>query len=406
MASSLENVAVAPRYTTSAAAAVASSAALPWYLYAVAVAATSVVVGVIWDISWHMTIGRDTFWTPAHMCTYLAAAIVGITCGYVALKTTFAGTPDERARSMSFWGFRAPLGAWICVWGSFAMLTSAPFDDWWHNAYGLDVKIISPPHTLLILGMVSIVIGAMVWTLAWQNRVQDTALKRRLERLFVYDAGLLVSMGGIFIYEYTNRVRMHDTLLYRVAAIMFPLLLLASARGSTMRWPATTASLVYMGVRIVMGWILPLWSAEPKLGPIYNPIDHMAAMQFPLLLVVPGVAIDLLMQRLGKDGSARRDWATAPLYGAVFVAALLIVQWPFASFLLSPAARNWFFFVGRDMSYGVPPTSRLWNNQFIRNPAEATTAMVAKGLCFALIFATLSSRLGLAWGRWMKQVRR
>ena len=33
------------------------------------------------------------------------------------------------------------------------MLTSAPFDNWWHNAYGLDVKIVSPPHTLLILGI-------------------------------------------------------------------------------------------------------------------------------------------------------------------------------------------------------------------------------------------------------------
>jgi hypothetical protein len=404
MATSLEKVAAIPRYATYTGAI--ATAAPPWYLYAVAVAATSVVVGVIWDISWHMTIGRDTFWTPAHMCTYLAAAIVGITCGYVALKTTFAGTPDERGRSMRFWGFRAPLGAWICVWGSFAMLTSAPFDDWWHNAYGLDVKIISPPHTLLILGMVSIVIGAMVWTLAWQNRVEDAVLRRRLERLFVYDAGLLLSMGGIFIYEYTNRVRMHDSLVYRATAIMFPLLLLASARGSTMRWPATMASLVYMAVRIGMGWILPLWSAEPKLGPIYNPLDHMAAMQFPLLLAVPGIAIDLMMQRLGKDSSARRDWATAPLYGAAFVLALLVVQWPFASFLMSAAARNWVFFVGHDMSYGVPPTSRLWNNQFVQNPAEATAGLFAKGLVFAFLFATLSARLGLAWGRWMKQVRR
>ena len=405
MATSLGNAAAAPRYAPSA-AATAVAAAVPWYLYAVAVAATSVVVGVIWDISWHMTIGRDTFWTPAHMCTYLAAAIVGITCGYAALKTTFAGTPEERARAMGFWGFRAPLGAWICVWGSFAMLTSAPFDDWWHNAYGLDVKIISPPHSLLILGMVAIVIGAMVWTLAWQNRVADARLKRRLEWLFVYNAGLLLSMGGIFIYEYTTRTLMHHTLLYRVAAMLFPLLLLAAARGSTMRWPATTASLVYMGVRVLMGWILPLWSAEPKLGPIYNPLEHMAAMQFPLLLVVPGLAIDLLMQRFGKDGSAKRDWATAPVYALAFLAALLVVQWPFANFLMSPAARNWVFFVGRDMSYAVPPTTRLWNHQFVSQPGEANALAFGKNLLLALAFGTVSARLGLSWGRWMKKVMR
>ena len=54
---------------------------------------------------------------------------------------------------MRFWGFRAPLGAWVCIWGAFAMLTSAPFDDWWHNAYGLDVKILSPPHVVLAAGI-------------------------------------------------------------------------------------------------------------------------------------------------------------------------------------------------------------------------------------------------------------
>ena len=32
------------------------------------------------------------------------------------------------------------------------MITSAPFDNWWHEAYGLDVKIVSPPHTLLAMG--------------------------------------------------------------------------------------------------------------------------------------------------------------------------------------------------------------------------------------------------------------
>jgi len=406
MATSLGKLTAVPQYAPSTAAAAEQMVGVPWYLYAVAVAATSVVVGLIWDISWHMTIGRDTFWTPAHMCTYLAASIVAVTCGYVAFKTTFAGTADERARSVGFWGFRAPLGAWICVWGSFAMLTSAPFDDWWHNAYGLDVKIISPPHTVLALGLVSIVVGAMVWTLAWQNRVSNSSVRRRLERLFVYDAGLLLSMGGIFIYEYTNRVLMHGTQLYRVAAMTFPLMLLASARGSTMRWPATTASLVYMGVRILMGWILPLWSAQPKLGPIYNPVDHMAAMQFPLLLVVPGLAIDLLMQRLGKDGSPRRDWATAPLYGLVFLVAFLAVQWPFANFLMSPAAHNWLFFVGRDMAYAVPRTSRMWNNLFFKNPADATPLLVAKGLLIGIVYATLSSRVGLAWGRWMGRVQR
>src|SRR4029453_14969557 len=125
-----------------------AAASVPWPIYAVLFASPSVVLGVMWDISWHRSIGRDTFWTPAHLAIYLGGIVSGLTCGYVALKTTFAATPEERGPAVPFWGFRAPLGGWVCIWGAFAMVTSAPFDDWWHNAYGLDVKIISPPHML------------------------------------------------------------------------------------------------------------------------------------------------------------------------------------------------------------------------------------------------------------------
>ena len=41
------------------------SAAIPWYAVAMALGVTSIMIGLIWDIAWHRTIGRDTFWTPA-----------------------------------------------------------------------------------------------------------------------------------------------------------------------------------------------------------------------------------------------------------------------------------------------------------------------------------------------------
>ena len=73
------------------------STAAPWPIYAVLFASTSVILGVIWDISWHRTIGRDTFWTPAHLAIYLGGVVAGLTCGWLALRTTFAGT-SARAR--------------------------------------------------------------------------------------------------------------------------------------------------------------------------------------------------------------------------------------------------------------------------------------------------------------------
>src|SRR5512132_1804353 len=155
------------------------SASTLWHAYTAAFAAACVMIGAYWDISWHMSIGRDTFWTPAHLLIQAGGLIAGISSGYVAIKTTFFGTDAERNSGVSFWGFRAPLGAWIGVWGCGAMLTSAPFDNWWHNAYGLDVRIISPPHAVLAIGIYAIVVGALLLTLAQQNRA-DARSQRKL----------------------------------------------------------------------------------------------------------------------------------------------------------------------------------------------------------------------------------
>ena len=50
------------------------------------------------------------------------------------------------------------------------MITSAPFDDWWHNAYGLDVKILSPPHVVLAIGIFAVEVGALVLIASLMNK--------------------------------------------------------------------------------------------------------------------------------------------------------------------------------------------------------------------------------------------
>ena len=173
--SSIASAAPSPtaRNAMPATAVPAATSVVRWPLWAVAFASTSVIAGILWDISWHRTIGRDSFWTPAHMAIYLGGVVAGLSCGWLVLYTTFAGTARDRSRDraagVSFWGFRGPLGAWLCIWGALAMIVSAPFDDWWHNAYGLDVEILSPPHVVLAAGIYGIGIGAMLMVLARQN---------------------------------------------------------------------------------------------------------------------------------------------------------------------------------------------------------------------------------------------
>jgi len=193
--------------------------AIPWPLYAVVLASTCIVVGLIWDVSWHRTVGRDTFWTLAHVLEQVAAVIAGLTCGYLVLKTTFAATPAERATSVRFWHFfYGPLGAWVCIWGTLMMITSAPLDNWWHNAYGLDVKIISPPHMVLAWGMISIQIGAMLMALSAQNRAPAED-QRLYSMMHAYAGAILVTMIATVIQEDASvGNHMHGSKFYQITA--------------------------------------------------------------------------------------------------------------------------------------------------------------------------------------------
>jgi hypothetical protein len=372
-----------------------------WYMNALLLSTISIVTGVIWDISWHMSIGRDAFFSPPHMAIYLGGVAAGSTSIWKIITTTYFGTEEEKGKSVSFWGMKAPLGTLFCIWGAGAMITSAPFDDWWHNAYGLDVKILSPPHTLLALGIACIQIGTLLHVLALQNQ-NETALvpdarKRKLRLLFALSSGIFVMVCSIFIIEHMGRGNMHNPLFYQIGCGVFPLILLSGIRGSRLRWPGTTIALVYMLGFMLQLWILPLFPAEPKLAPILHKVSHMVSMPFPLLLVVPAFALDLVMKKI-EDRSL---WMQALITGLVFFSVLLITQWFFSYFLMSPYARNWVFATHAWPYYRILPATR-----FEFKPFMGTEAEYFRGFLIAIVFSLCSSWLGLKWGNWMRRVQR
>ncbi len=331
------------------------------------------------------------------MAIYLGGALAGTACGWLALRTTFAGVGAERDASVRFWGFRAPLGAWVCIWGALAMITSGPFDNWWHNAYGLDVKVLSPPHVILALGLWAIQLGALLLVLSLQNRAPE---QPRLYGVFAayMIAILLQNVATIGIEQIGFANLAHNAVYYLVAAGAVPLLLVAAGRGVRLRWPATTAAALYMAFSLVMIWVLQLFPATPKLAPVFNPVTHMVPPPFPLLLVPVGVAIDLVMHRVGPG--PRRDWGLAALLGMAFLAVFFVTQWFFAEFLLSPHARNFFFGVDQwDYSSRVGP----WRYRFWRSDMNPVTP---RSLLLAALVAMVSSRLGLWWGNWMARLQR
>src|SRR5712692_7090627 len=294
------------------------SPAIPWYLWCSALAVTSAYIGGYWDISWHRLIGRDSFWSAPHMAIYACGVLAGISSAYLIFMTTLGWMTPVRDASVRIWGLSGPLGSFLSAWGGTAMLVSAPFDDWWHNAYGLDVRIISPPHMVLAAGFFGIELGTVLLLLAFMNRSAENT-RRALQRLFLFVGGVAVSESLLLKLEYIDRSDMHSALFYIVVSLGTPFILIAIADASRQRWACTIMAGVYTAFGLAFLWILPLMPAEPKLGPVFRPVTHFIPWEFPLLLIIPAAFVDLILQRTNGWRPVVRALAT----GAAFLATLV-----------------------------------------------------------------------------------
>lgn len=372
------------------------------YVYVFVVASMCIIIGFIWDYGWHMSIGRDGIFTPPHDFIYLGAIVAGTFSGYQVIKKSFFGTAGDKAGSVKFWGiFYSSLGGLFCIWGAFAMLTSAPFDNWWHNTYGLDTKVLSPPHVLLLTGMMTIQLGAYISVVAagaGKTFAKKTAARHNW--LFAISAGSFLATLYTLFSEPLDSKYMHGANFYIICSLLFPVYLFAISRASKIKWGATAAVGVYTAEVLIMLWLLPLFPAKPLLGPVFYHIDHFQPFKFPLLLIVPAITIDILFDKL-KNNAA---WVKILLASLAFILLFFVVQWYFGGFYhTSQLAKSWFF-ASYSLSFQQDPGSKY---RYAFNPGLTDAGRhLVRGLSIAAFCAIISGCTGYAWGGWMKRIQR
>jgi hypothetical protein len=376
---------------------------VPWFVWASAASVSCAVFGLHFDVAWHRSIGRDSFWNPAHMVMYASGVIAAVFCGYLILATTFGRDAELRRHSVRIWGLRAPVGVFVACWGGLGVLYDAVFDNWWHNAYGLDVRFTSPPHLLFSLSLWSVMLGSLLLAFSYLNRSEREPAEGlntgRLQAIVLYMGALLATAQMFACFSYTWDTKLHQAKAYVAVAIFLPVALAVMSWATRYRWTCTVMAAIYSAIHIGLILVLPLFAATPRLGPIYVPVTHFIPPRFPLLIVVPAVALDLLWQRRGSMSRA----VEAMLSGALFVGLLVAVEWPFARFLLSPASANRFFgtrYLGFD-DLTAPPDASLWQFQM---PAHGVH--LAAGLAAAVVCAAVGIYVGSGLGERLQLIRR
>ncbi len=353
--------------------------------------AAGVPASLLWDFSWESTIGVDRFFAPPHVATYAAVWLAA--CGALALLVD-----RERAREadLELGGLRAPLGVWVVLWGALAFVTAVIFDRWWLAGYGLAAGIWHPPQILKAVAFFAVTLG--VW-LSWLSR-QERASGALA---FCVAGGIVLSLVSIVTLASSFANLQRSAFFFELGCASYPVFLVALSVSGRLRFAASIGALAAFGLQLALVWILPLVPGAPEVGPIYNPRETLLPPPFPLLLVLPPLAIDVLLRALPGRGGRAEGPAAALEAGLAFAAIFVLAQWTFAGFLLSAAADGWLFAGG----------GRHWPI-FVRIDASARAAFWQTpddGLSLAraalvAILAVLASGAGLVLGAGMKRARR
>jgi len=103
--------------------------------------------GGSWDINNHLLNKPETFFAPPHMLLYSGVGATVTGAAILFLATRRAGM--------------TMLPVKLVVAGVAMLVAAGPIDFAWHSAFGLD-GLLSPPHLVLVSGMVASSAGALV----------------------------------------------------------------------------------------------------------------------------------------------------------------------------------------------------------------------------------------------------
>ncbi len=167
-------------------------------LFAIAIMKLLNFIGGAWDIQWHVEIGRDSLFIPPHLMVF--AAFLGgllVALGLVAYETAQASMGHPPTHTARLGPLYAPHAFFGVLIGYLLALLSAVFDELWHEIFGIDATLWSPPHLLIMASTMFVDFSLMLGI---------TISARRLGYTFTWRSPLLwgLVLTGAYAFEAVN----------------------------------------------------------------------------------------------------------------------------------------------------------------------------------------------------------
>ena len=282
------------------------------------------VLGMYWDIGYHIDHGRDQgVFTAPHM--FIVAGLQGIVLAAL-LHGRMGGPAARNERRLPLRLNMSPGGIVMLVCGGVALL-GFPLDAFWHALFGEDVTLWGPTH-LFMIG------GAGVSTLGlWMVMRQGFELGRPRKvarRGHLRVAGALIIGLSTFQAEFDFGVPQFQ-LLYQPVLIAFAAAVaLVCARSILGRWGAFQALGMFFVIRIALALFVgqiagyttphfPLYIAEAAVVELAALAAPRAPLRFALL---SGLGIGTI--GLAAEWGWSHVWMAHPWPASMLVPAIVL----------------------------------------------------------------------------------
>lgn len=213
---------------------------------AAAIGAGAGLLSAYWDDAWHTTLGRDSALIPPHLLLYSSIVFVGLVLAVWGIRVLRHGRSLRALLSTPGFALAAAAAA--------ATVVAAPADAFWHNAFGRDAVLWSPPHLLSVIATIVLLVALLIGLDARVGLAARASL-----------GAALLGASQIVVMEY-------DTDVPQFAEVFYLPLLIASALGTAWVITALTADrralpaavAGYLAFRMIVlaalgavGWIAP-----------------------------------------------------------------------------------------------------------------------------------------------------
>lgn len=332
--------------------------------------------GTSWDVTSHLMLEPETFFTPSHTVLYTGIGLLTIASG---IGIVLFRNKENRRNSYAT-AFK------LLVIGSAVSLVAGPSDFLWHETFGVD-GLLSPPHLALITGMlinsIAVVLGLarviVYLPIGSKQRLIKFALVPAFAALwfttiwYVYMFSLPFSNGENFQFN------LNPNLSVLIAIVALPLLssviFVTASKVIEIFGAASAVAVLVIGINVFAN-IIPTDGAISLL-PFYL-----------VLTIIPAITADIVLNNAtirSRVGVRRSELISGALVGSTF-------------YIFGYPMLTWAFAIPLDMQFvdlqGIEAISNLTSN-FLSTLSTILATTLVPGILMGIAGAILSKKLML-----------